>query len=196
MDTLLINIGAAEFLGVIFTITASLIGVAWRVGGRIGRIETLVASINTNFDEMKNGFEKTVDNIKVDVDNLKYEAFKNNSPVQLTTKGKGLLEKSGFKKYIDEQKDQLLEFCKNNFKLDTAYDIQEAVFDYFDRLEIAPDYEREIKEYAYKDGASMEIIRRVGGIYFRDICLEHFKKDLINIPLRETAHNRKKSNTN
>lgn len=100
------------------------------------------------------------------------------SPISLTEKGQKLLNESGLKEYIDKNKDRLLRACESKFKMETAYDVQEAVFDYFDnQLELDPEYEKRIKEYAYKDGAGMEIVRRVGAIYFRDICLKHFNKD-------------------
>jgi hypothetical protein len=100
-----------------------------------------------------------------------------NSPISLTEKGEKLLKESGFKEYIDNNKDRLINLCSQKRGLETAYDIQEAVFDFFDNeLKFEPELEKQIKEYAYADGASMETVRRLGGIYFRDNCLEHFNK--------------------
>jgi hypothetical protein len=53
------------------------------------------------------------------------------------------------------------------------YDIQEGAFKFFDEFTFEKEIEDSLKLSAYKHGVSMETIRRTGGIYFRDICLNN-----------------------
>ncbi len=104
---------------------------------------------------------------------------KSYSPIALTPEGAKLLQSSGLKQYIEEYQNRMLEFCNENLDMDTAYDIQESVFYYFEHELIFEEaFENQLKEYAYAHGVSTEVIRRLGAIYFRDICLKRLNKDL------------------
>lgn len=177
VETLLISVGVPQFIGIIFTVTFSLMAVAWKVGGRLSRVETLVESIRHELDDWKDSVDQTIEDLELDFDNFKSGSFENGSPIQLTAKGERILTESGFKNYIDSHRDTLLNYCQTNFKMDTAYDIQEVIFEYFRKLELEPDFEKKLKEYVFNEGISMELARRIGAIYFRDICLKHFNKD-------------------
>jgi hypothetical protein len=45
----------------------------------------------------------------------------------------------------------------------------------FDTLTFPQEIDDRIKEFAFEKGTTMAIMRRVGGIYFRDVCLDEFK---------------------
>jgi hypothetical protein len=59
--------------------------------------------------------------------------------------------------------------------------VQQHIFIMFDNLKFPEPYDRKFKEYAYQNGIGMELLRRIGGIYFRDICLEKFKMNVDDI---------------
>lgn len=166
----MINIGVPQFIGIIFTVTFSLMAVAWKTGARLGRVEALV-------EQVKDGFDK----LKANIDNIRYKGFESHSPVQLTPKGEDLLNKSGLKEYIDAHESEFSKFCEDNFKMETSYDIQEAVFTYFDHLKFDLEMEKKLKEYVFNDGGTMEVARRIGAIYFRDICLRNMNRDLNDV---------------
>lgn len=150
--TLVINIGIYKTL----TLLASLILGAWYLSHRLTKIETKV-----------DGFENRLTNLSGRMD----KAFDSGSPITLLPKGKIILEDSGMKKYIDDHKDELLAQCKTKSSMSTPYDIQEASFKVFDELNFGNEFETMLKSSAFKHGVNMDTIRRVGGIYFRDICL-------------------------
>lgn len=157
---LTINIGWEYFLGII----AALIGIAWYTGSRFAKLETVAEWLKEKLGELK-----------VDLDNAKTKAFQQNSPIQLTEKGIALLGDSGMKAYVDEKSSYLLEICKSEKQtknLKTAYDIQAFVFDMFDKLVFSEEVDKKFKEFAYKQGVSIELIRRIGAIYFRDKAIE------------------------
>lgn len=108
------------------------------------------------------------------------QMFQTASPVQLLDKGLQALTDSGLKKYIDEKQNQLLMDCDSK-KETTAYEVQEHIFRQFDNLEFDEDFDKNIKEYAFQKGVPMTMLRRIGAIYFRDICLNHFKMDAKDI---------------
>lgn len=96
-------------------------------------------------------------------------AFQAQSPIALKPIGLEALEKSGFKKWIDEHEDQILAKCSF---MKNPYDIQETAFKLFDQMDFG-DFEPKIKEAAFGYGWSLETMKRVGAIYFRDLCLKN-----------------------
>ncbi len=143
--------------------------------------------------------EKTVEKeIKPDLKNVR-ERFsalegkmsgytKSFSPVALTKEGWSILEESELKAYIDEHQHEMLFFCNENLDMDTAYDIQESAFYYFEHeLKFFPEFDTRLKEYAYAKGISIEALRRLGAIYFRDICLKRLGKDIREVDAKTTT---------
>ena len=65
------------------------------------------------------------------------------------------------------KRNSVFKFTKN---LTNQYDIQESAFECFDKLDFG-EFEPKLKETAFKYGMSIETIRRIGGIYFRDFLL-------------------------
>ncbi|MFA5318208.1 MAG: hypothetical protein WC323_01915 [Patescibacteria group bacterium] len=108
MSEISIQINWIYFLGII----GSLILVAWYSGGRFTKLETDV-------DWIKN----ILKNLKIIFDNKEFKAFEKGSPVELTEKGHELLEKSGFKKYIDDRKKEFASKCQSAEQIRTAYDV-------------------------------------------------------------------------
>lgn len=147
---------------------SGLIALAWYTNGRF-------TSIETNIGNLKDA----ITNLTGRMDN----AFGMSSPISLKPAGIDALEKSGLKKWIDDNKPRLLRECGSAFALSNQYDIQEAAFKLFDKVDFG-DFEQSLKSAAFSRGWSMEIIRRVGGIYFRDLCLkEHnFKPEDLDKP--------------
>lgn len=140
------------------TLVAAVVAGAWYAAYRLGKVETKV-----------DGFETRLTNLEGRLDN----AIGSKSPIGLLEKGKLILEESGLKKYIDDRKTELLNQCKSGNSMSNQYDIQEAAFKFFDQYDFGA-FNETIKSAAFKYGVSVETIRRVAGIYFRDICLaEH-----------------------
>ena len=165
---LIINIDWIYFLGIM----GSLIAIAWYTNGRFSTAETDIRWL-----------KDTIKNLKIDVDN-KMEFFVKSSPIALTGKGNNLLVDSGMKDYINGKNLEFMGVC-NNIENTSAYEVQKTIFDLFDGLEFEPEYDKKFKDYAYRQGVSIDIVKRVGAIYFRDICLNKFgmkKEDIDNHP--------------
>jgi hypothetical protein len=97
--------------------------------------------------------------------------FQSQSPISLTPKGTEFLIASKLKEYIDSNKELLNSACSQKGSMDTPYDVQQSVFEFFDNFEFPQETEKSLKTYAFDQGASMDALRRIGAIYFRDICL-------------------------
>lgn len=106
--------------------------------------------------------------------------FQSKSPVSLLPKGESILISSGMRAYIDSNIDHLMKKCEGN----NPYDIQEAAFGLFDNMQFPENITDQIKDIAFKEGTSVDIIRRISGIYFRDKCLERcgFKPEDLDKP--------------
>lgn len=165
MQELIIKIDWVYFLGIIGT----LIFLAYYSGSRFSVLET----------DMKWVKDKLND-IKINTENQMVGAFARQSPVSLTDVGKKVLEESDLKKWIDEHKDTLMLDC--NGKKDTnPYEVQEYIFKYFDTLDFGDTFGNTLKQNAFAKGYSMSMLRRVGAIYFRDICLNDFQMKVEDI---------------
>lgn len=150
MEELVIKIDWIWFLGIIGT----LITIAFIAGGKFSKLETSISWI-----------KETVTKLEGRMDN----AFGSASPVKLMEKGLDVLNSSGLKEYIDKNQDALISNCGLT-KLHNQYDIQEKAFNCLDRFDFG-DFENKLKKVSFERGMSIEIIRRIGGIYFRDILL-------------------------
>jgi len=155
---LIIHIGTLETLAIITTVAGTLISIAWFASGRLTRVETLVEGLDRRITNIEGNFNG---------------AFTQQSPIALTEKGRMYLEGSGLKEYIDETKDELRRLAVTEpDELETSYDIQNTAFDFFDSVLFDDSFEKVLKQYAYEQGISMNVLRRVAGIYFRDILLK------------------------
>jgi hypothetical protein len=152
-QNIVIYIGIWKALGLIATVVLG----TWYAAYRLGKVETKVEG----FDERIKTLEGRLDN-----------AFAGRSPLALLEKGRLILNESGLKEYIDNNKTELFEQCQKNSGMGNPYDIQEAAFKFFDQVTLPAGLENKLKTAAYKHGVTMETVRRVGGIYFRDICLD------------------------
>ncbi len=99
--------------------------------------------------------------------------YQSNSPISLTSKGSGFLVESGLKGYIDTNKDMLINLCEPK-KHTSSYEVQSHVFEIFDTLTLESSLDKKLKEFAFQQGVSTDILRRLGAIYFRDMCLKEF----------------------
>jgi len=152
---LTINITWEYFLGIFGT----LIALAYYANGRLTRIET-------NFDWLAD----TVRDLSVRVENISAKAFDINSPISLTSTGEQLLRDSGLKSYIDRHKDDLTAQLRARAPFD-LYSVQESAFRLFDRMALDKAFARNLNKFAYRNGASTDLLRRVGAIYLRDIAV-------------------------
>ena len=113
--------------------------------------------------------------LKINGNNEKDPFFAAHSPVSLTEKGTEILNKSGLKKYIDAHKKDLLVVCDGKEKTN-PYEVQEHVFKIFSSKNIfSSEFYDKLKQFAFNKGTDIEIVKRIGAIYFRDICLSEFK---------------------
>lgn len=107
--------------------------------------------------------------------------FQTASPVKLMKAGEDVLVDSGLKAFIDENQSSLLVSCKNGKEYSNPYDVQKSVFAFFDEYMFSEGFFDKLKHYAYNKGIDMSVLRRIGAIYFRDICLSHHNMDPIDI---------------
>ena len=181
MSEISIQINWIYFLGIM----GALIGIAWYSGGRFTKIETDVEWIKKDIDWIK-GLLK---DLKIITDNKNIEAFEKGSPIELTSKGEKFLEESGLKKYINDRTEDFILKCKSAKDIYTAYDIQEYVFNLMDEWKFDIEFEKKLKNYSFKEGMELDIMRRIGGIYLRNICLSKMNLDKQDIDkhLKEQA---------
>jgi len=152
---LTINITWEYFLGIFGT----LIALAYYANGRFTRIET-------NFEWLAD----TLRDLTIRTENVSTKAFEIGSPISLTATGGQLLRDSGLKSYIDRHKDDLTARLRARAPFD-LYTVQESAFRLFDHVSLDEPFARHLNKFAYRNGTSTDLLRRIGAIYFRDIAV-------------------------
>jgi hypothetical protein len=155
MDTLVINISWEFFLSLV----GSLIAIAYFTNGRFTALETDVGWL-----------KETLSELLIRAENIPTKLFKNVSPVSLTAAGYHVLQRSGLKSYIDTKKQPLLA-ALNRGALSDPYDVQRHAFRLFAELPFEQAVGQHLKSFAYNNGISTDLLRRVGAIYLRDIAV-------------------------
>jgi hypothetical protein len=156
MDTLMINISWEFFLGLI----GSLIAIGYSTNGRFTALETDVGWLKNALSELL-----------INAENIRTKLFKNGSPVSLTAAGYHVLQRSGLKSYIDTKKEVLLK-ALNAGALTDPYEVQRHAFRLLAKLSFEEAVGQHLKNFAYNNGISTDLLRRVGAIYLRDIATQ------------------------
>jgi hypothetical protein len=152
---LTINITWEYFLGLFGT----FIALAYYANGRLTRIET-------NYQWLAD----IVRDLAIRIENISARAFESSSPISLTATGEQLLRDSGLKSYIDQRRDELTARLRARAPFD-LYTIQESSFRLFERLSLDDSFARHLNKFAYTNGTSTDLLKRVGAIYLRDIAI-------------------------
>lgn len=170
-QNIIIYISIAKFLWTLATISLSAVGIisaiisfAWYLSGRLTKVETKV----DNFDARLGTVETLLGG------NLG-KLFAKASPLKLLPKGEKILIDSGLKEYSDKHKESILAECKKLYSKDNKknpYDIQLIVFDFFRTMNFEEKFNDNLKIVAFNNGVDLGVVRQIGAIYFRDICLE------------------------
>ena len=172
MQGLTINISWEYFLGIF----AGLIAIAWYSGGRFNKIEESIKWL-----------KDTVNEIKTSVDNQKTPVFTSQSPLRLNDIGKNWLVESGLKDYIDTRRKLFLKYCEDK-KNTNPYEVQQCIFSMFDTLKFEQDIENKLEKFAYEKGTTMNVVRRVGAIYLRDLCIKEYGMETSDIDTHDPNH--------
>lgn len=103
------------------------------------------------------------------------------SPMKLTENGESLLERSGMKKYIDDNFNNLYAEIQNRLSDKgndySAYDVQEVATEVIKAQADGKDF-IPIKDFAFAEGLVLDNIQLVGGIYLRNKALENLGFDM------------------
>lgn len=153
-----IIIDGPYFIGIF----AGFVTIAWYTSARFTALETSMQWVKDILNDLKIGS-----------DNAARPAFGSHSPVSLNELGEAWLTESGLKDYIDSHKADLMKICEE--KRDTnPYEVQKHIFKSFDNLVLETNFDDNLKKFAFDKETTMGILRRIGAIYFRNVCLVEF----------------------
>jgi hypothetical protein len=155
MDTLAININWEFFLGIL----GSLIAIAYFSNGRFTALETDVGWL-----------KEAISELLISAENIRSKLFKNGSPVSLTPSGYLVLQRSGLRSYIDTKKRTLLEALRAR-AISDPYELQRDAFRLLAELPFEDIVAHHVNEFAFANGISTDLLRRIAAIYLRDIAV-------------------------
>lgn len=155
MDTLVINIDWPYFLGLIGSLTA----VAYYAQGRFTGLETDVAWL-----------KETISELTIRAENVHAKLFRSSSPISLTPAGYVALKGSGLRSYINANHTGLLRQLKR--VRSDPYEFQRQTFRLLAELPLDDAVAHHLSKFAFTNGISVDLLRRVGAIYLRDIAAE------------------------
>ncbi len=156
METLAIYISWEFFLGLM----GSLIAIAYYANGRFTGLETDVQWL-----------KERISDLLINAENVRTKLIKNESPVSLTAAGYNVLRRSGLKSYIDTKKPILLTALNARAPLD-RYELQCRAFRLLDKMSFEDVVEHHLNNFAFVNGISTELLRRIAAIYLRDIAAQ------------------------
>lgn len=113
---------------------------------------------------------ETLSELAINAENVTTKLFKNSAPVSLTATGYHVLHRSGLKSYIDAKKPKLLA-AFGEAQLSDLYETQRRAFRLLADLPFEEMVAHHLNNFAFANGMSMSILRRVGAIYLRDIAV-------------------------
>lgn len=155
---------------------AGLAGAFIFVGQYKNKVDNLESTVGK--DE-HNGLRKTVADVRDKVISCETSLrergplLQTQSPVSLTDRGLNFLKDSGSERVIDDNFEELLKQVEA-LNPKTPYDVQEDARKVIEKLR-DDDRLNPIKNYLFKEGATMEDAIAVMGVYLRDKVLEHKK---------------------
>ena len=155
MNDLVINVSWEYFLGMVGTLMA----IGYYANGRFTRLET-------NFQWMADALR----DLTIKAENISTKVFNADSPISLTPAGRRLLERSGLKSYIDARRDLLAAQLRLSEPHD-LYRVQACAFRLFAGISFDDTFAQRLSKFAFSNGISTDLLRRVGAIYFRDVAV-------------------------
>ena len=154
MDALSINISWEFFL----SLMSSLIVIAYYANGRFTGLETDVQWL-----------KETISELLISAENIRSKLFKNGSPVSLTAAGYHVLQRSGLKSYVDTKRHALLSALHAKATSD-PYELQRRAFRLLAGLSFEEAVAYHLNSFAFANGISTDLLRRIAAIYLRDIA--------------------------
>jgi hypothetical protein len=155
MDTLVINISWEFFLGAM----GSLIVIAYYANGRFTGLETDVEWL-----------KEIISELLISAENVRTKLFKNGSPVSLTATGYHVLQRSGLKSYVDAKRRALLSALGGANS--DQYELQRKAFRLIAELRFEGPVAHHLNNFAFANGVSPVLLRRIAAIYLRDIATQ------------------------
>jgi hypothetical protein len=156
MDNVAINISWEFFLGVMGCLIVIAYYANWRFTG-----------LETDVDWLK----ETISELLINAENIRTKLFKNGSPVSLTATGYHVLQRSGLKSYIDTKRSRLLSALNPGASAD-PYELQRRAFRLLGRFSFEEIVAHHLNNYAFSNGISPALLRRIAAIYLRDIAAQ------------------------
>lgn len=176
--------------GAMATIIIGFLAIAAGIFGGLLKISSNAGSRFTALETNMQWVKETLQELKTASDNERNPAYASQSPVNLNAKGEEWLRASGLKEYLDQNKAKFLTICESK-RTSNPYDIQQHIFSYFDNVEFEENLDKSLKEFAFEKGTTMNIMRRVAAIYFRNICLDEFGMEKADIDIHDPGKNTK-----
>ena len=116
------------------------------------------------------GLNETLSELAISAENVTAKLFNNGAPVSLTATGYHVLHRSGLKSYIDAKKPRLLA-AFSVAQLSDLYETQRRAFRLLADLPFEETVAHHLNKFAFNNGISTSILRRVGAIYLFDIAV-------------------------
>lgn len=165
----------------------------------IGRKLELLDTINKNTEKLGDSIDKLKDSqdklkeshielserfivVEDRVETMWKDKFApSNSPRQLNELGNKILNESGVKQIIENNKAKLLEIIKSK-KPDNAYDTEQLILSIVNELpKHCPEIIDELKQGAFRVGQSIDTVLFIGGLYLRNLIFSELGFSLTDI---------------
>lgn len=136
----------------------------------IGLLTATIAWFLKRIMDSTDKMASDVSDMKPKVNLLWIEVFsKSQSPRQLNERGTEVLNQSGIKEIVEQQKEKLLEVVRNR-NPKNPYDAERLIMRVMANLpEHCPELVDKLKQGAFETGATVDVLLFVGGLYLRNL---------------------------
>jgi hypothetical protein len=165
-----------------------IIGVFIAIGRKLQILDTInknTEELGCSIDKLKESHNQLNERFVVVEDRVetiwKDKFAPAGSPRQLNTLGEKILNESGIKQIIENNKDRLFKIIKEK-EPTNAYDAERLILSVVNELpKHCPEIIDELKQSAFKAGQDIDAILLVGGIYLRNLIFDDLGFSLIDL---------------
>jgi len=160
-------------------IVITILGGIGRMLYKQGVLDASVENIDKKFDRLDEKFDKF----------LLLPLARGSSPINLTEDGEELFNHPKIQDFVNKKTDEIINKVKS-FKIESAYQAQELLFDVVDQYKNDPEFKVGLENVAFAYSQHIDIIMKVIAVGIRDRVFEHLDFEIEQIDNDDPSKNK------
>lgn len=166
---LLLNMSTGNWIAIFVPIGVVFLGAMGTIIYRQGGLDAIVKDISKKMDR----FDEKLDKY------LMQPISQSSSPLELNTLGRKIYSRPEIQKFVSKNLNEIISKVKK-YKLFSAYQAQEVLFDVVDSYKKGPD-RTELENAAFESAQDIDILMKVIALGIRDEVFKHLEYEINDI---------------